>query len=121
LWGRARGAGGGERTGGGAGGRNPRGPPAGGRIYACRDGWVCISASRAEEAAALGRLAGADVGLGDRADGPAAGAVARLLADLSRAEALERLARAGVPAAPCREFQELFTQPSVRHGRAVVD
>jgi crotonobetainyl-CoA:carnitine CoA-transferase CaiB-like acyl-CoA transferase len=110
-----------ETTDGEVGGRDHRGPAACRRIYACGDGWICIAASRAEEAAALGRLAGADVGLGDRADGPAAVAIARLLADLSRADALERLANAGVPAAPCRGFQELFTEPSFRESGAMIE
>jgi crotonobetainyl-CoA:carnitine CoA-transferase CaiB-like acyl-CoA transferase len=110
-----------ETADGPVGGRDHRGPAACRRIYACRDGWVCIAARRADEAAALGRLVGADVGLADPAEGPAAAAIAHALADVSRADALERLAAAGVPAAPCRAFQELFTEPSFRERDDMVE
>jgi len=110
-----------EMAAGARGGRDHRGPAASRRLYACRDGWLCIAAREAAEASALGRLAGAEIGLGDGPDGAAAEAVARLLAGLSRSDALSRLAAAGVPAAPCRGFQELFEEPSFRETGAMVE
>jgi crotonobetainyl-CoA:carnitine CoA-transferase CaiB-like acyl-CoA transferase len=110
-----------ETVGGAVGGRDHRGPAACRRLYACVDGWLCIAASDAAEAAALGRLAGTEIGLADGPDGRAAEAVARLLAGLPRSEALARLAAAGVPAAPCRGFQELFAELSFRETGAMVE
>jgi crotonobetainyl-CoA:carnitine CoA-transferase CaiB-like acyl-CoA transferase len=110
-----------EMIAGGRGGRDYRGPAACRRLYACHDGWLCIAASDAAQAAALGRLAGADIGLAAGPDGRAAEAVARLLAALPRSDALARLAAAGVPAAPCRGFQELFAEPSFHETSAMVE
>jgi crotonobetainyl-CoA:carnitine CoA-transferase CaiB-like acyl-CoA transferase len=100
------------------GGRDYAGPSAARRIYPVADGFVCVAAATPAQAAALGRLAGTTVALADPADGPAAEAIARALAGSSRAAALEQLAAAGVPAAPCIGFQELFTDPRLR-GRIV--
>jgi crotonobetainyl-CoA:carnitine CoA-transferase CaiB-like acyl-CoA transferase len=94
-----------------AGGRDYLGPTAARRLYACRDGWVCVVAQDAAQAAALGRLAGSALALDDPPDGAAAGAVANLLAQEARADALARLAAAGVPAAPCLDFDEVFVEP----------
>jgi len=94
-----------------AGGRDFLGPGACRRLYACVDGWVCVAATAEAHAAALGRLAGVRLALDGPAEGAGAAAVARALGALSRAEALARLAGAGVPAAPCLDFQELFTDP----------
>jgi crotonobetainyl-CoA:carnitine CoA-transferase CaiB-like acyl-CoA transferase len=102
------------------GGRDHLGPSACRRLYACADGWLCVAASRAEEAVALGGLAGVHLALDDPADGLAAEAVARLLAPLPRPTALERLAAAGVPAAPCRTLEELIADPALAaHGDIV--
>src|SRR5207249_2007072 len=79
-----------------AGGRDFLGPGACRRLYACGDGWVCVAATAEAHAAALGRLTGAPLALDDPAEGAAAAAVARALGALSRAEALARLAGAGV-------------------------
>src|SRR5439155_1512015 len=57
----------------------------------------------------------------DPAEGAAAAVVARALGGLSRAEALARLAGAGVPAAPCLDFQELFADPLLRAAGCVVE
>jgi crotonobetainyl-CoA:carnitine CoA-transferase CaiB-like acyl-CoA transferase len=110
-----------EMLAGERGGRDHRGPAACRRLYACRDGWLCVAARDAAEASALGRLADADLRLADRPDGPAAEAVAHLFVGLSRSEALGRLAAAGVPAAPCRSFQELFAEPSFRESGAMIE
>jgi len=104
-----------------AGGRDFLGPLACRRLYACADGWVCVAASAEAHAAALGRLAGVPLALDDPAEGAAAAAVTRALGALSRAEALARLAGAGVPAAPCLDFQELFTAPLLRAAGCVAE
>src|SRR5207247_997134 len=104
-----------------AGGRDFLGPLACRRLYACADGWVCVAASAEAHAAALGRLAGVPLALDDPAEGAAAAAVTRALGALSRAEALARLAGAGVPAAPCLDFQELFTDPLLRAAGCVAE
>jgi len=110
-----------EAMDGRTGGRDYRGPAACRRIYACRDGWLCIAASRPAQAEALGRIADTEVRLVDGPDGRSAAAIGRLLAGLDRADALARLAEAGVPAAPCRGFQELFAEPSFRETGAMVE
>jgi len=130
----------GERVFDGAhGGRDHLGPSAARRLYQCADGWVCVSATTPSERQALGELAGValDVGDGrgveplvdeqaergakwrrrasdgcdDSADGAAARAIAAMLAGSSRATALARLRDAGVPAAPCLGFDELWADP----------
>ena len=110
-----------EMMGGPVGGRDHRGPAACRRLYACRDGWLCIAARTPAETASLGELADVGIAAADGPDSRAAEAVARLLAGLPRAEALERLAAAGVPAAPCRGFAELFQEPSFRETGAMVE
>ena len=82
------------------------------RLFACSDGWLCVAAQDAAQAAALGRLAGVLLALDDPSDGPAASAVATFLAPTARADALARLTAAGVPAAPCLDFDEVFSDPS---------
>jgi crotonobetainyl-CoA:carnitine CoA-transferase CaiB-like acyl-CoA transferase len=94
-----------------AGGRDYLGPGAARRLYACRDGWLCVAAQDAAQAAALGRLSGTALALDDPPDGVAAVAVATFLAPEARADALARLAAAGVPAAPCLDFDEVFVEP----------
>jgi len=99
---------------GAQGGRDFLGPGACRRLYACCDGWLCITARTEAEAIALGRLAGVTVALSDPPDGESAAGIERTLTAASRAEALDRLAAAGVPAAPCLGFAELFTEPFLR-------
>jgi crotonobetainyl-CoA:carnitine CoA-transferase CaiB-like acyl-CoA transferase len=94
-----------------AGGRDYLGPTAARRLYACSDGWLCVAAQDAPQAAALGRLTGTLLALDDPPNGPAAAVVATHLAPASRTEALARLATAGVPAAPCLDFDEVFADP----------
>ena len=95
------------------GGRDHLGPTASRRLYACRDGWLCVAAGSKREAEALGRLAGITLALDDAPDGATAADVARALAAWPRAEALVRLAEAGVPAAPALEVSEIFTDPAL--------
>jgi crotonobetainyl-CoA:carnitine CoA-transferase CaiB-like acyl-CoA transferase len=94
-----------------AGGRDYLGPAAARRLYACRDGWLCVAAQHAAQAVALGRLAGTPLALDDPPDGPAAAVVATFLAPTARADAIARLAAAGIPAAPCLDFDEVFSNP----------
>jgi len=94
-----------------AGGRDYLGPAAARRLYRCADGWLCVAAGTAAEAAALGRLAGVGLGGAEGAESAAAAAVARWLGDRTRAQALAHLAAAGVPAAPCLDVAEVFADP----------
>src|SRR2546428_485333 len=103
-----------------AGGRDFLGPGACRRLYMCADGWVCVAATAEAHAAALGRLAGVPLALDDPAAGAAAAALQRLPRAPSRAAALARLATAGVPAAPCVGFEELFADPLLRAAGCVV-
>jgi crotonobetainyl-CoA:carnitine CoA-transferase CaiB-like acyl-CoA transferase len=97
-----------------AGGRDHVGPSAGRRIYACRDGALCVAVTTRAEAAALGRLVGVALDLEDAPDGAAAAAVSSVLAALARDAALARLAAAGVPAAPCLGFDEICSDAQLR-------
>jgi crotonobetainyl-CoA:carnitine CoA-transferase CaiB-like acyl-CoA transferase len=94
------------------GGRDHLGPSPLRRLYACRDGWVCVAASTRAHAHALGRLAGTAPVDGE--------AVARILGALARPDALDRLDAAGVPAAPCLTFTELFEDAYLRAAGCVV-
>jgi crotonobetainyl-CoA:carnitine CoA-transferase CaiB-like acyl-CoA transferase len=102
------------------GGRDYPGPAAARRLYACRDGWVCVAAQDAPQAAALGRLAGTDLVLDDPPDGAAASAVAKLLAPHTRAAAVAQLSVGGVPAAPCVDFDEVFVEPYLTEAGAIM-
>ncbi len=104
-----------------SGGRDFLGPTACRRLYACQDGWLCLAAGSDAQAAALADVASTAVGLDDPADGPAAAAIAAALAPQPRAAALERLAAAGVPAAPCQTFEQLFSDPFLRASGALVE
>src|SRR6266581_1326234 len=104
-----------------AGGRDFLGPGVCRRLYACADGWVSVAATAEAHAAALGRLAGVPLALDDPAGGAAAAALEHVLGALSRAAALARLAAAGVPAAPCVGFEELFADPLLRAAGCVVE
>jgi len=96
------------------GGRDHLGPTAGRRLYACRDGWLSVAAGSEAEAAALGRLAGIALAADDPPNGVSAAPVAQMLAAWSRAEAIARLADAGVPAACALGVAEIFTDPWLR-------
>jgi crotonobetainyl-CoA:carnitine CoA-transferase CaiB-like acyl-CoA transferase len=103
------------------GGRDHLGPGACRRIYACRDGWLCVAGGAPAHAAALGRLVGVTLALDDAPDGPAAEAVARFLGGESRAAALARLAEVGVPAAACLGFEEVFADEYLRAAGWIVE
>ena len=96
------------------GGRDYLGPSAARRLYACADGWVCIASQGADDARALGQTAGMDLPQTAAPDGPEAGRIAAVLADLARADALDRLAERRVPAAPCLGFADLLADPHVQ-------
>jgi crotonobetainyl-CoA:carnitine CoA-transferase CaiB-like acyl-CoA transferase len=103
------------------GGRDYLGPAAARRIYACRDGWLCVAAQDAAQAAALGRVAGTALALDDPPDGAASTAVAALFGSEARAAALASLAAAGVPAAPCLGFDEVFVEPYLLASGAIME
>jgi crotonobetainyl-CoA:carnitine CoA-transferase CaiB-like acyl-CoA transferase len=96
------------------GGRDYLGPSAARRLYEAADGWLCVAAQDDRDAARLGALAGAAIARDAPADAAEAARVAAMLGSLARADALDRLARAGVPAAPCLGFAELLDDPHVR-------
>lgn len=76
------------------------------RFYPVADGWVRVQASAAHVPAL--RRAGL-LPPGAAPDGPGAdAALAEGLAGLTRSDAVTRLTRAGVPAAPARRFEELL-------------
>jgi len=118
---------------GARGGRDHVGPSAWRRLYQCADGWLCVAACTPAEMDALAALAGvarqrptrgaggATVPVEDECS--AGGAIAALFAGWSRAAALARLRDAGVPAAPCLGFDELWDDPHLgaNHAFAAVD
>jgi len=103
------------------GGPDYLGPSAGRRLYACRDGWVCVATASPAARAALGTLVGAPLADDAPPDGPAASAIAAYLGVRERVDALARLAAAGVAAAPCRDFGELFDAPELADAFAALE
>ncbi len=97
-----------------AGGRDYLGPSAVRRLYACRDGWLCVAATTPPAIETLGQLARVMLAPDEPVEGPGAEAVTAFLNPLDRADALARLAAAGVPAAPCLTFDEVFADPFLR-------
>jgi crotonobetainyl-CoA:carnitine CoA-transferase CaiB-like acyl-CoA transferase len=91
------------------GGRDHLGPSACRRVYECAGGWVCVVARTAGEVSALGVVGGVATRATDAPDGPSGRAIAEVLRLLSRDAALARLREAGVPAAPCLGFDELWS------------
>jgi crotonobetainyl-CoA:carnitine CoA-transferase CaiB-like acyl-CoA transferase len=102
-----------------AGGRDYLGPSAARRIYACTNGFVCVTATSRAEASALGRLAAVALDLDAPPDGSAAEAIGRELGALGRDAALARLAELGVPAGPCLGFDEVASDPRLRASGSV--
>jgi crotonobetainyl-CoA:carnitine CoA-transferase CaiB-like acyl-CoA transferase len=96
------------------GGRDYQGPSAARRLYACADGWLCVAAQGEDDVRGLATLAGGAVPFAAPADGAEATRLAAALAECARADALERLASVGVPAAPCLEFADLLDDAHVR-------
>src|SRR5262249_31417768 len=94
-------------TGGSSGGRDFLGPSAAERLYACADGWLCVSARTAARRDALVTFARTEAA----SDDAVSAAVERALVGRSRSDALAALERAGVPAAPCVGFDDLFSHP----------
>jgi crotonobetainyl-CoA:carnitine CoA-transferase CaiB-like acyl-CoA transferase len=90
-----------------SGGRDFLGPSAVERLYACADGWLCLSARTPVRRGALAALAHAGLASEDALSA----AVERTLAGQSRTDALSALDAAGVPAAPCLGFDDLFSDP----------
>jgi crotonobetainyl-CoA:carnitine CoA-transferase CaiB-like acyl-CoA transferase len=88
------------------------------RFYQCADGWIGIAAANPEQfqplAAALGHAEWAGRMTAERvatepANGELAGRIAAALEAMPVADVLDRLLARGVPAAPARRHEELFT------------
>jgi crotonobetainyl-CoA:carnitine CoA-transferase CaiB-like acyl-CoA transferase len=106
------------------GGWDFTGPMALHRYYPCSDGWIGVACETEAEAAALS--AAIDLDLGDLGqalkaprDGGLAARIAARLAGLTRGAASEALLRAGVPAAPVIDMQEVFRDEELRQNRYV--
>ena len=89
------------------------GPRALHRYYPCSDGWIAVACETRGEGAALGGALDLDLGdldkaLGAPGDGDLAAAIAARLAGITRDAAFEALLRAGVPAVPVIDMQEVF-------------
>lgn len=104
------------------GGRDFRGPGAMNRFYACADGWIAIACSEPAQfhqlCTALGHAEWAGRMTAEQAlREPARGALGELveaaIAELSRAEALDRLLLRAIPAAPVLWLSEFFQDPWV--------
>jgi crotonobetainyl-CoA:carnitine CoA-transferase CaiB-like acyl-CoA transferase len=102
------------------GGRDFIGPSALRRFYRCGDGWVCLAAQEPAHfhgvvaALAHPEWAGrwiAEAALEQPATGELGTLIAAALAELPRADALDRLRTHGVPAAPSLSVEELFEDP----------
>ncbi|HEY5476205.1 MAG TPA: CoA transferase [Tepidiformaceae bacterium] len=93
------------------------------RFYQCADGWVAIACSEPEHFHRLclglghnewaGRFI-AEKALLEERDGPLAALVAAALAGMQRADVIDRLLTAGVPAAPVTRIDETFNDPWLR-------
>jgi len=91
------------------GGRDCLGVRALHRFYACADGWLALVCERPDEAQALGRVLGVEIGadaLTAPRDGSLAQALAEALETRPRDIAVRELLAAGVPAAPALRAAE---------------
>ena len=112
------------------GGRDFPGPTALHRYYACADGWIGLACLRPEQfhatMLAIGRpdLAPryiAERAMEEPANSPLAEAIAAALAAIPWAEALDRLAVRGVPAARVLRGDEMFDDPWLNEQRFFQD
>lgn len=91
------------------GGRDCLGPRALHRFYECADGWLALVCESADEATALGRTLGLEIGAADLTrprDGELAHRIGEALRARERDEAVQALLTAGVPAAPALRAAE---------------
>jgi crotonobetainyl-CoA:carnitine CoA-transferase CaiB-like acyl-CoA transferase len=104
------------------GGRDCLGVTALRRLYQCADGWIALACTAPEQfgqvAAALGHAEWAGRMTAERAlveppESALAGLVSATLAEMTRADALDRLLARGVPAAPALSIDEFFADPWV--------
>ena len=93
------------------------------RYYACADGWLGLVCRQPAEFHALANGLGhpewagrtiAEKALQEPNDGQLASAIAETLKGMPRKEALERLAAAGIAAAPALRVEEIFGDPWLR-------
>jgi crotonobetainyl-CoA:carnitine CoA-transferase CaiB-like acyl-CoA transferase len=94
------------------------------RYYACADGWLGIACESPAELDALARALGIDLAPQDDAlAAPCHGALAERLetafAAMDRADALDRLLAAGVPAGPAVRTEEVIHDPWLAQNRYV--
>ena len=91
------------------GGRDCLGPRALHRFYECADGWLALVCERSDEAEALGRVLGVELGpdaLSAERDGDLADCLATALSIRPRDATVQALLAAGVPAAPALRAAE---------------
>ncbi|MGH9576941.1 MAG: CaiB/BaiF CoA transferase family protein [Terriglobales bacterium] len=110
------------------GGAESRGRSALARAYQCRDGeWLFVSLSESGQWTALrGMFASLPARtFADAAQEPSEGKLAAALAEefarLARADALDALARAGVPATRVNHFHDLFDDPQVAANELIAE
>ena len=106
------------------GGWDFAGPRALDRYYPCADAWIAIACETGAEAAALAAALDLDLGdLGEALDAPGDGDLATRiqarLAGFTRDAAFAALLRAGAPAVPVLDMQEVFHDEALRLNRYV--
>ncbi len=93
------------------------------RFYQCADGWLAVACSEPEHfhrlCLALGHNEWAGRFIAEKAmleprDGPLAALIEAAVSGMPRAEAVDRLLTAGVPAAPVTRIDESFSDPWLR-------
>jgi crotonobetainyl-CoA:carnitine CoA-transferase CaiB-like acyl-CoA transferase len=94
------------------GGRDFAGPSALDRFYRVADGWLRLQAPDSDSLLRAGLLPGQPALT--ESDAELRHALTEALSTLSLAEALERLAGAGIPAAPARTPAQVVTDPALR-------
>jgi len=87
------------------------------RYYACADGWIGLVCETPQEAEALGRVLGVDMGpapLAETRDGPLAARLEAAFSGLRRAETLDALQAQSVAAAPVLRSLEVLEDAWLR-------
>jgi len=96
------------------------------RAYACRDGWLFVSAGverwrNVTNIFGAGEESPRSVTAEEQADGPAGQWLAQILAGRARGEVLGQLAAAGIPAAPILGIPELFQDSHIAANKLLYD
>jgi len=90
------------------------------RYYACEDGWIGLACTTSAQAESLGQALGAPMGddpLTEPRDGALAARLEHALSAHPRAQVLDSLIAAGVPAAPVLRSAEVLTDPWLAENR----